>query len=210
MTEEAPLITKLGPLGKWANNLYLLVDPATRDALIIDAPEGAEEVFDVAKEANVKGILITHSHPDHTAGLDITREFFGAPVYCHPAEPWLDRAKVDEDLEDGRKIPFGQLDLTSVFTPGHTAGSTCFVVGRNLFSGDTLFPGGPGRTQSAANLRQEIESITSHLYVLDDGVTVYPGHGDNTTIGDSKREYAAFASREHDPDLHGDVLWAES
>lgn len=210
MTEQAPRITKLGPLGQWSNNLYLLVDPASNEALIIDAPEGAEEVFDVAKGTTVKGILITHSHPDHTAGLDITREFFGAPVYCHPAEPWLDRAKVDEDLEDGRKIPFGGLELTSVFTPGHTPGSTCFVIGNNLFSGDTLFPGGPGRTRTADDLKQEIDSITTRLHVLDEATTVHPGHGDNTTIGDSKREYAAFASREHDPDLHGDVLWAES
>lgn len=210
MSQPAPRITKLGPLGNWANNLYLLVDPASNDGVIIDTPEGAEEVFDVAKGTNVKAILITHSHPDHTAGLDIVREFYGAPVYCHPAEPWLDRAKVDEDLEDGRQVGFGGLQLSAVFTPGHTPGSTCFVIGDSLFSGDTLFPGGPGRTRTAADLKQEIESIVSKLHVLDDATTVYPGHGDNTTIADSKREYAGFASRPHDPDLHGDVLWAES
>lgn len=210
MSQPAPRITKLGPLGNWANNLYLLVDPASNDGVIIDTPEGAEEVFDVAKGTNVKAILITHSHPDHTAGLDIVREFYGAPVYCHPAEPWLDRAKVDEDLEDGRQVGFGGLQLSAVFTPGHTPGSTCFVIGDSLFSGDTLFPGGPGRTRTAADLKQEIESIVNKLHVLDDATTVYPGHGDNTTIADSKREYAGFASRPHDPDLHGDVLWAES
>jgi hydroxyacylglutathione hydrolase len=209
MTSQAQ-ITKLGPLGKWANNLYLLVDPATNEGLIIDTPENAEEVFDVARDTTVKGILITHSHPDHTAGLDIVREFYGAPVYCHPAEPWLDRAKVDEDLADGRKIRFGELELMSIFTPGHTPGSTCFQIGEGLFSGDTLFPGGPGRTQSAADLLQEIESITTRLHVLDERTTVYPGHGDNTTIAESRREYADFASRDHDPDLYGDVLWTNS
>ena len=207
---QSPVVTKMGPLGKWANNLYLLVDPSSNESLIIDAPEGAEDVFDIAKGTSVRGILITHSHPDHTAGLDIVREFYGAPVYCHPAEPWLDRAKVDEDLEDGRKIPFGGLELTSIFTPGHTPGSTCFSVDRYLFSGDTLFPGGPGRTQKAADLLQEVDSITSRLYVLDAATVVHPGHGEDTTIGDSRREYEGFAAREHDPDLHGDVLWADS
>ena len=138
------------------------------------------------------------------------REFCGAPVYCHPAEPWLPRSKYDEELADGKVIEFGGQKLSAVFTPGHTPGSTCFVIGDNLFSGDTLFPGGPGRTQSNVDLQQEIESIASRLHTLPDGTAVYPGHGDNTTIADSKREYAVFAGKEHAADLHGDVLWLES
>lgn len=203
-------IGKLGPLGSWANNLYLLVDPASNEGLIIDTPQNAEEVFDAAGDTRIKGILITHSHPDHTAGLDIVREFFGAPVYCHPAEPWLDREKVDEDLADGMKIKVGDLEVEAIFTPGHTPGSTCFLIGKHLFSGDTLFPGGPGRTQSNADLQQELESITSRLHILDDETVVYPGHGDNTTIGESKHEYAVFDAKEHDADLHGDVNWLTS
>jgi hydroxyacylglutathione hydrolase len=214
MSEESRdgdlVITKLGPLGNWANNLYLLVDNATKESVIIDTPQDAEQVFDLAAETTVKAILITHSHPDHTAGLDIVKEFYGAPVYCHPSEPWLNRAKVDEDLQHRSVITFGQQRLTAIFTPGHTPGSTCFARGKHLFSGDTLFPGGPGRTQTNADLKQEIESITSHLYALADDTTVYPGHGDNTTIGDSKREYAVFAGKEHKDDLHGDVLWLTS
>lgn len=203
-------IGKIGPLGKWANNLYLLVDPASNESLIIDAPENAEEVIEPATGTTVRGIVITHSHPDHTAGLARLKSTYDAPVYCHPKEPWLDRALVNVDLDDGMEIVFGNLSLQALFTPGHTPGSTCFLLGKHLFSGDTLFPGGPGRTQTHDDLEQEISSITTRLHTLDEATVVYPGHGDNTTIADSLREYAEFSGREHAPDLHGDVLWATS
>ncbi|HLB28995.1 MAG TPA: MBL fold metallo-hydrolase, partial [Dehalococcoidia bacterium] len=92
-------------------------------------------------------------------------------------------------------------------TPGHTPGSLCFSYGRHLIAGDTLFPGGPGHSDSPQDLRQEIDSIVSKLYVLPDNTIVCPGHGPNTTIGRSRAEYAVFASRPHPPDLCGDVLW---
>jgi glyoxylase-like metal-dependent hydrolase (beta-lactamase superfamily II) len=117
-------------------------------------------------------------------------------------------AKIDRPLADGDEIPVGSLRVRAVHTPGHTPGSTCFIVGSNLLSGDTLFPGGPGRTQSPRDLEETIKSITTRLHTLPEDTAVLPGHGDNTTIGDSKREYAVFASRSHPPDLCGDVTWA--
>ena len=104
----------------------------------------------------------------------------------------------------------GGLTFAVVSIPGHTPASTAFVHGSHAFAGDTLFPGGPGHSRSNELLQQEIGSITSRLYALPDETTVWPGHGDNTTIGASKAEYAVFASRDHAPDLHGDVLWLES
>jgi glyoxylase-like metal-dependent hydrolase (beta-lactamase superfamily II) len=100
-----------------------------------------------------------------------------------------------------------------IHTPGHTPGSICLLVpsrdgGDILISGDTLFPGGPGRSDSPEALRQMIASITSRLLVLPEDTAVYPGHGDNTTIADAKREYAVYASKEHPADQHGDVTWA--
>ncbi len=79
--------------------------------------------------------------------------------------------------------------------------------GNILISGDTLFPGGPGRSDSPAALQEMIASIKEKLLPLPGGVAVYPGHGDNTTIGDAKKQYAIFASKEHAPDLCGDVTW---
>ena len=91
--------------------------------------------------------------------------------------------------------------------PVNQANTHPFLVGGYLFSGDTLFPGGPGRTNSNADLQQSIESITTRLYGLPEATVVLTGHGDDTTIGESKKEYEVFAAKEHPADLHGDVLW---
>jgi len=79
-----------------------------------------------------------------------------------------------------------------------------------LISGDTIFPGGPGKTGSPDNLRQIIESITERILVLPDDTEIYPGHGDSATVKQAKEEFAVFSSRPHDPNLCGDVLWLTS
>ena len=84
------------------------------------------------------------------------------------------------------------------------------MTGKHLFSGDTLFPGGPGKTRSPELLKQVIDSITRKLLVLPDDTAVYPGHGLDTTIGEARRQYQDFASRQHPADLCGDVNWLES
>jgi glyoxylase-like metal-dependent hydrolase (beta-lactamase superfamily II) len=95
-------------------------------------------------------------------------------------------------------------------TPGHSPGSISLLVNDAVLVGDVLFPGGPGRTRDPEALATSIESITTRLYRLPDDTLVLPGHGATTTIGDSKREYEVFASKEHPADLAGDVLWLES
>ncbi len=115
--------------------------------------------------------------------------------------------RIDRPLADGDELSVGEVTGRAIHTPGHTPGSTCFLVGRFLIAGDTLFPGGPGHTNSPQELQQTIQSITQRLYALPDETVILPGHGDDTTIGRSKQEYAAFASRPHPPELCGDVLW---
>jgi glyoxylase-like metal-dependent hydrolase (beta-lactamase superfamily II) len=203
-------IAKEGPLGPWANNSYVIVDRQLGESIMIDAPQDVEKALAAAEGTRLTKLLITHSHGDHTAGIQTVKEQTGAQVYCHPDEPWLPADQIDVPLADGDEIRVGDQTLKVILTPGHTPGSTCFLLGDRLFSGDTLFPGGPGRTQTHADLEQEIVSITSRLHSLPDTTHVHPGHGDDTTIAVSKEEYAVFAGKEHDPDLHGDVLWLES
>jgi glyoxylase-like metal-dependent hydrolase (beta-lactamase superfamily II) len=205
--DDSLRLVKEGPLGPFANNVYLIQDRASGEALIVDAPADGQRILEALEGGRVSRIVVTHRHPDHWATLDALKAATGAPVACHEADRAPYAAKVDDVIVDGEELTVGELRVRAIHTPGHTPGSTCFLVRNHLISGDTLFPGGPGRTSSPQDLRQSIESITSRLYVLPDETLVHPGHGDGTTIGRSKREYAVFAAKEHRPDLCGDVMW---
>lgn len=206
--EEGRLrLVKLGPLGPFANNTYLVQDRELGDALLIDAPQEGEQALDALAGGRVTQIAVTHRHPDHWVSIDTLKSATGAPVACHEADRGPYGATVDRAIEDGEELVVGELRVRVIHTPGHTPGSVCFLVGDHLISGDTLFPGGPGRTTNPAELQQEIRSIIDRLLVLPGDTLVHPGHGDDGSIAQSKREYAAFASREHPADLCGDVTW---
>ena len=208
--ESGPRIVKVGPLGPFANNAYVIIDRESKESLIVDASFEGEKILKAARRTEVKAIVLTHRHPDHWASIDLLKERTGAPVYCHDADREPHADKVDRTLSDGEELALGATRLRVIHTPGHTPGSICLLTGRHLIAGDTLFPGGPGHTDKPQDLQQEIRSILDRLYPLPDDTHVYTGHGDDTTIGRSKKEYAVFASRDHAPDLCGDVLWESS
>jgi hydroxyacylglutathione hydrolase len=97
--------------------------------------------------------------------------------------------------------------LEVLHTPGHTPGSLCFLTGHYLLAGDTIFPGGPGKTSSPEALRQIVLSIERKVMVLSDDTHICPGHGPSTVLAKEKRDFAVFRSRPDDPALCGDVLW---
>jgi glyoxylase-like metal-dependent hydrolase (beta-lactamase superfamily II) len=209
-TQGALRIVKAGDLGSFGNNAYLIHDRDSNEAVIVDAPQDAAQLLDVLDGARVSRIIITHRHGDHWTGLDALKAAIDAPVACHEADRAPYESKVDGTIADSDEVVIGSLKIRAIHTPGHTPGSICFVAGNYLFSGDTLFPGGPGRTGKPEDLRQEIDSITSRLFELPDETVVLPGHGANGKIADSKREHAMFASKEHPADLCGDVTWEGS
>ena len=209
--EEGRLrLVKAGPLGSFGNNAYLIQDRESGEAIVVDAPQDGERILEALGDGRVTRIIVTHRHPDHWLSIDALKAATGAPVACHEGdrEPYAE--KVDGTIADGEEIAVGELRVRAIHTPGHTPGSVCLLVGNRLISGDTLFPGGPGRTNRPEDLQEEIRSITSRLFELPDETVVHPGHGDDGSIGQSKREYAAFASREHPTDLCGDVTWEGS
>ena len=155
-------------------------------------------------------ILLTHGHGDHTASIDKLKAKYGCELYGAANEPGVKDGQLDHVVAHGDEVKVGSLTFSAIHNPGHTPGSTTFVHGKHAFVGDTLFPGGPGASRTNALLQQEIESIKTQLFVLPEDTAIWPGHGDGATIGQSKAEYEVFASKEHDPDLHGDVTWLES
>lgn len=206
-------VIKIGPLGPYDNNAYIISDRATKRAIFVDAPIGSAAAITAARPYDVFRVIVTHRHGDHWAEIDTIIKELGAPVYCHEEDRAPYAKKVDGAVMDGDVIAVGETLVCVIHTPGHTPGSICLLVpdandGADvLISGDTLFPGGPGRSDSPAALHEMVQSITSKLLTLPGDTRVYPGHGDNTTIADAKREHAVFASKEHPSSLHGDVTW---
>ena len=201
-------ITKVAGMSPMMNNGYLITCPETNEAILIDTPGEPEKLLGAIGDEDIKAILITHNHGDHLAGFGEITGKVDAPVGISPADAHALPRTPDIELTDGKIIKFGNRELQVLNTPGHTDGASCFLVGKHLFSGDTLFPGGPGKTRSAEALQQIIGSITSKLLVLSDDTAVYPGHGLDTSIGDARREYQGFASRPHPSGLSGDVTWS--
>ncbi len=198
--------------GPYGNNAYILVCPRTNRSIVIDAPPDPGALIEAARETDVQTIIITHKHWDHIEGLEEVARELGAPVAV--GEDDADGLPFPPAvlIRDGDEITAGGVTLTAIFTPGHTPGSTCFSFGKHLFTGDTLFPNGPGRTGSPENFRQIIESVTTRLFTLEGVIDeFYPGHGDDdgvlkTEIG----KYEVFASKEHPADMEGDVDWLNS
>ncbi len=202
-------ITKIN-MGPYDNNGYIVTCPETNEGIIIDTPAEAEKLLSQIGDVQIKHILITHKHQDHLLGFDDITGAVDAPIGIGVNDvDGLPRAPQNE-LSDGMIIRFGNQEMTVLDTPGHTEGATCFLIGKHLFSGDTLFPGGPGRTRSPEGFQQIVDNITKKLLTLPDDTVVYPGHGVDTTIGKSREEYQNFASKPHGPDIFGEITWLGS
>ena len=197
-------------LGPYATNSYILTCPDTGDGLLVDAPAEGSAIMRAAKHTKATHILVTHSHADHIGALSELKSRLRVPVAIHSLDMKALPIQPQILLEDGQEVSFGNVRLTVLHTPGHTPGSLCFLVGKHLLSGDTLFPHGPGRTNTPADLTRIIGSITGRLFVLSDDTEVYPGHGNSTILAKEKEEFAVFSARSHDPGLSGDVLWLSS
>ncbi len=197
-------------LGPWGTNAYIITCLETGDSVLVDAPAEAGTIIGRLQGTNPRYILLTHNHMDHLGALSELRSRLKVPLAAHTADSGRLPSPPEILLNDGDVVSFGKVRLEVLHTPGHTPGSLCFKTGRYLISGDTIFPGGPGKTSTPADLRQIIKSITDKILVLPDDTQIYPGHGDSTTLKKEKDEFAVFSSRSHHPNLCGDVLWLSS
>jgi len=152
--------------------------------VLFDAPTDAPRILRALEGTSLKAILMTHTDGDHVQALDEVRRATGASVGVHPLDASRLPGHPDFELEDGQRLTYDGISLDVRHTPGHTAGSTCFVGDGLVIAGDTLFPGGPGSTHGdPERFRQIIEAIQTKLFVLPHDTKVYPGHGTPTTIG---------------------------
>lgn len=172
----------------WAeNNCYILTCPETMESIVIDPAAEADKILGECKGVRVKYILITHGHQDHVGALSEVKDSTGGLIGIHPEDASRIPMEPDLLLEDHSFLTFGNLELKVLHTPGHTPGGTCFLIEEYLFSGDTIFPGGPGNTSlPGANHSDILKSIWEKVFVLPDSTIIYPGHGLETTVGKEK------------------------
>jgi hydroxyacylglutathione hydrolase len=198
-------------LSSFATNTYIVICPRTLKSVLIDAPAGAPTILKHLKGTNLEYILLTHNHGDHMEGLKTIRKRNPAPLGIHPLDiaRWLPYTP-EIQLRDREIIQVGRVMIKCLFTPGHTPGSMCFKIGEYLISGDTIFPGGPGRTIGPNEFKQIVKSITKNIFPLPEDTLIFPGHGSATVLKKEKDEYAVFSARKHDPKLYGDITWLNS
>jgi glyoxylase-like metal-dependent hydrolase (beta-lactamase superfamily II) len=171
------------------NNVWVVGDD--EECVVIDAPHDVDGILGVVGDRRVKAILCTHAHDDHVRVAPALRERVQAPIFLHPDEhPLWELTHPDQlwdvDLADGDAIEVAGATLRVIHTPGHAPGAVCFHATELgcVFTGDTLFQGGPGATGRSHSDRDTlVASIRERLLGLPDETVVHTGHGDDTTIG---------------------------
>ena len=185
----------VGPL---RNNVFVLRCRRTGEAVLLDAADDPPQLLELCRDLGVRLVLETHGHHDHIQAVPALREA-GYPVGIAAGDAGM-LADHDFAVPDGHVYPVGDLALRAIATPGHTPGSTSFVLDGGgvpvLFAGDTLFPGGPGATRPPyGDFPTIIRSIEERLFTLDPETVVMPGHGADTTIGAERPHLQEWVER---------------
>jgi len=193
--------------GKLSNNSYVIDCKKTKSSVVIDIPEKPNNMLEYIESRKVEFIAITHGHYDHIEGYDSLKKL-NIPIAINKDDMNFLSFSPDLILNQDIELEFGHLKLRTISTPGHTSGSTCFLVRDNIFTGDTLFPSGPGRTNSIEEFKMILKSISEKLFCLGNDVKFYPGHGKESILRISKEEYSRFLNvRNGNFDLSGNITW---
>jgi glyoxylase-like metal-dependent hydrolase (beta-lactamase superfamily II) len=196
-------VSKLS-VGPMDNNAYLLVCRATGEALLIDAANEPERLADLIGTGNsrpdLRHLVTTHRHFDHWQALGAVAGMFETRQIAHPLDAPELPIPTDELVEHEDTVQFGEIELEVVHLRGHTPGSIALVyrdaAGPHIFTGDSLFPGGPGRTTSPEDFTSLMDDLEERVFgQLPDETWVYPGHGDDTTLGKERPSVPEWRAR---------------
>lgn len=201
--EDPAIVVDKFEVGTFENNCYVIRDARSDAAIVLDAPFEADTIARHCEGLAVGEIVLTHGHFDHVSCLEELRGRLGVGCACHADDAEMMPAGPERTIDDGETVRVGRLELRAIHTPGHTPGGLCLVYDPTadagtpiLFSGDTLFPGGPGNTKLASgDFPAIIESIRDRLFTLDDDTIVMPGHGLDTTIGTERPHLQEWIDR---------------
>lgn len=185
-------------VGPYDNNVFVVRCRQTGEAVLIDAANEHEQLLALCKRLGVKRVLETHGHWDHIQAVPAMREAGYEVAVTALDAPRLKDVGYDVFIDDAEIIEVGRLRLRAIHNPGHTEGSISFAVLDTplLFTGDTLFPGGPGNTAlEGGNFATIIQSIDTKLFTFAPETIVLPGHGLDTTIGAERPQLAAWVER---------------
>ncbi len=183
-------------VGAYGNNVFLVECLRTNRAVLIDAAAQPEVILAGCRGVEVEAILVTHGHFDHIDAVDALSEGLDAPWHLHPDDIEIAGRVPDEVLTDRQTVTVGDLALHVRHTPGHTPGSVSFILEPVIFSGDTLFPGGPGATRwDYSSFGQIMDSIEKILFSYPDPTLIYPGHGDFTDVASERPSAATWRKR---------------
>ena len=193
-------ITKLS-VGPMDNNAYLLRCRATGEQVLIDAANEPQRLLRLAGDGGLARVVTTHRHFDHWQGLAAVLAATGARAVAHPDDAAELPAKVTEPVVDGDTVPVGACVLEVIHLVGHTPGSIALLYrdpagGPHLFTGDSLFPGGPGRTTNPQDFTSLMDDLETKVFGrLPDDTVVYPGHGADTTLGKERPAIPEWRAR---------------
>ena len=195
------------PVGEYGTNCYLLSCPQTSRGLLIDPGGDPDKVLETCSDLHIGRIVLTHGHADHVMGLEPVREALGAKVGIHPADATAFGIQADFDLYDGMTLRVGNSRVKAYHVPGHTPGSVALLFGDRAIAGDAVFPGGPGHSRSPEALETLLNSLQATVFTWPEKTTLFPGHGESTTVGATRHLFQAFLARPRPAHLCGDVTW---